>query len=187
MSGFNPAVWLDVYEYCYETASRAFPCDQDAAEEIASDCFDRYMRIYADVGLENYKAWVGRSIAGLRKNYLKQQWRYRWIEDETDDPLERIRPVQPDQETLVDIKRWKERIDQLEDRYRDAFLVIADGGNLKDVMEELGIGPREALIVITEARRQLLSADAAPSSNGRTSPFEGENLGSNPSGASKAA
>jgi hypothetical protein len=158
MSASNPIVWLDVYEYCRETANRAFPCDQEAADEIASDCFDRYMRIYGNCGMRNYRAWVGRSIAGLRKNYLKQQWRYRWIEDETDDPLERIRPVQPDQETLVDIKRWKERIELLEDRQREAFLIIADGGNVKDVMEELGIGPKEALAIIAEARRQLKDA-----------------------------
>lgn len=139
-------------------AARALRGDPDGADEIASDCFDRYIRIYGECGVENYKAWVGRSIAGLRKNYVWRQWKDRVTLDETHQPMERIRPAQIDQETLFDIQRWKEKIEGLDERARDAFLIIADGGTVKDIMDELGIGPSEALAIVQDARQQLKRA-----------------------------
>lgn len=158
---FSPAHWLEVYNYTYAYARQLIPGDIDGAEDIASDCFERFVRIYGSTGLSEskWRNWVTRSLAGLKKTYLREQWGFRIVrQDETDDPLERVRPVAANQEELYDVARWKEKIEALEGRHRDAFRIIADGGNVKDVMEEFGIGPREALAIIHDARRQLRAA-----------------------------
>lgn len=131
------------------------PYDHDGSEEIASDCFDRFVRIYGVTGLGKWQQWVGRSIAGLKKNYLREQWVYRQQKDETEDPMERPIPVRALQDDAFDFKRCLEWIEELDDPERSAFKIIADGGNVKHIMEELRIGPKEALAVIAEGRRKL--------------------------------
>lgn len=156
MSASNALHWIEVWEYCLKMARRTFPFDPDAADDAATDCFDRFVRIYGQTGLKNYQPWVGRSIACLKKNVLRERARF-WIaaNEEEGEVIERLRPVAPTQEARIDAKRWLQRIDQLDGAERSAFAILAEGGNVKDVMDEHNLGPREALNLIAAARRQL--------------------------------
>lgn len=53
---------------------------------------------------------------------------------------------------------------RLPEREQWAFDILADGGNVKDVMDEMHVGPREALALMHQVRTKLCDYAIIPES-----------------------
>jgi hypothetical protein len=155
MSGSDYDLWIRVYSYTQKMAARAYPYDPEAAADLASDCFDIYVRRHAGEGIVNYQPWIGRSIAGLKKSRERSLRRAMSVDDEN-LPIDTLANLSPQQEPFYDAQVVRKLSSKLPERERWVFEIIADGGNVKDVMEELHVGPREALALLHQVRIKLV-------------------------------
>jgi hypothetical protein len=152
----NPQQWLKVYNYSHIVAARLLPADPTAAADIASECFDIFMRLHSETGLSgDYRKWVGKTIGCLRKRLLKERARRLSAEDEEMFFTLSLRAL-PTQEAWCDAESVRKFAECLPAREAWAFEIIADGGTVKDLMDEMHIGPREALARLHQMRLRLL-------------------------------
>jgi hypothetical protein len=146
---------IKVYAYIQRMAARAYPNDIQAAAEIADDCLDRFMRLHhTKADMVNYHAWIGRSISGLKKN-LERARRHELSLDDDELIFDKLANLAPQQEIYCDAQTLKKLADRLPERERWAFEILADGGTVKDVMDEMHVGPREALALLHQVRIKL--------------------------------
>lgn len=158
-SGFDPAYWIEVHDYVGKMARRAFPYNSDAADDIASDCFARFLKIYGNKRLTDYQAWVGRSIAGLRKNHIRErEGRISLYDPDGVEMMDRMRASSANQESVFEARAWLDEIERLPSRERRAFRILADCGDIRDIMAEMHVGPTEALYLVKSGRALLAEA-----------------------------
>jgi hypothetical protein len=151
----DAAKMISVYAYTQRMAARAYPNDVEAAADIASECFDIFVRNHID-DLGDYHAWIGRSVSGLKKN-RDRELRRRTSLDDGEMVFDRLANLSPQQEPSYDAKVLRRLSCRLNERERWAFDIIADGGNIKDIIDEMYVGPREALALYHQMKLKMAS------------------------------
>lgn len=146
---------IKIYAYVQRMAARAYPNDVESAAEIADDCFDRFVRLHHEKSeMVNYHAWVGRSISGLKKNLERRRRRELSLDDD-EMVFDRLANLSPQQEPHFDAQVVRKIAEHLPELEKWAFDIVADGGSVKDVMDEMNVGPREALALLHQVRIKI--------------------------------
>lgn len=146
--------WLKVYAYVQRMAARAYRNDVEAAADIASECFDIFIRLHRD-NPGNYHAWIGRTISCLKKTKERERRREMSLDDDAMVFDRVMGTTHPQQDICWDAAILRHHSDKLPEQERWAFEILADGGTVKDVIEEMCVGPREALALLHQVRIKL--------------------------------